>query len=59
MMDVSIDTVRLGLTAHLRGMRFRGTAFNRLNGLGLHTDFAVVGAITVQIYSVHQTQQTN
>ena len=44
---------------HLCGMRFRGTAFDRLNGLGLHTGFAVAGAIPVQIHSVHQTQQTN
>ena len=35
------------------------TSFDQLNGLGLHTCFAVVGAIPVQIHSVHQTQQTN
>ena len=37
----------------------RGTTFDQLNGLGLHTGFAVVGAIPAQIYSIHQTQQTN
>ena len=56
---VSIYTVGLGINTHLRGMRFRGTSFNQLNGLGLHTGFAVVGAILVHIYSVYQTQQTN
>ena len=55
---VLIYTLGILINAPLRN-EFRGHFFNGLNGLGLHTGFAVVGAILVHIYSVYQTQQTN
>ena len=45
---VSIDTLRLELSTSAE--TFCGTtSTNRLNGLGLQTDFLVVGAIVVWI----------